>query len=74
MRYKSVIGMGRITFVSELSEKMEALQAIMMHYTHKSSPEFKEGLVDRTTILRLDIEEISGKILVKPGHQTRCNS
>ncbi len=70
MRYKSVLGMGRITFVIELSEKVEALQTIMTHYTHQSSHEFKEELVERTTILRLDIEEISGKTLVKPGHQT----
>lgn len=70
MRYRSVVGMGRITFVNDLTEKMEALQTIMMHYTRKSSHEFKEGLVDRTTILRLDVEEISGKALVKPGHKT----
>ena len=69
MRYKSVVGMGRITFVTELPEKMEALQTIMTHYTHESSHEFKEELVLRTTILRLDIEEICGKALVKPGHQ-----
>jgi nitroimidazol reductase NimA-like FMN-containing flavoprotein (pyridoxamine 5'-phosphate oxidase superfamily) len=70
MKYKSVLGMGRITFVTELSEKMEALQTIMTHYTGKPSHVFKKGLVERTTILRLDIEEISGKTLVKPGHQT----
>lgn len=70
MRYRSVLGMGRIAFVSDLAEKIEALQTIMTHYTHKSSHEFKEELVERTTILRLDIEEISGKALVKPGHQT----
>jgi nitroimidazol reductase NimA-like FMN-containing flavoprotein (pyridoxamine 5'-phosphate oxidase superfamily) len=70
MRYRSVVGMGRITFVTELSEKLVALQSIMTHYAHESSYEFKEGLVEGTTILRLDIEEISGKTLVKPGHQT----
>ena len=70
MKYRSVVGMGRITFVTELTEKMEALQTIMTHYTRKSSHEFKERMVDRTTILRLDVEEISGKALVNPGHQT----
>ncbi len=70
IRYRSVLGMGRIAFVSDFAEKIEALQTIMTHYTHKSSHEFKEKLVERTTILRLDIEEISGKALVKPGHQT----
>ncbi len=41
MKYRSVLGMGRITFVTEWSEKVEALQTIMMHYTHKPSHEFK---------------------------------
>jgi nitroimidazol reductase NimA-like FMN-containing flavoprotein (pyridoxamine 5'-phosphate oxidase superfamily) len=36
MRYRSVVGMGRIAFVTELTEKLEALQAIITHYTHKS--------------------------------------
>ncbi len=64
MKYKSVVGMGKISFVTELSEKLEALQAIMTHYTKKSKCGFKEELVARTTIMRLDIEQISGKALV----------
>ena len=62
--------MGRISFVNDLSEKIEALQAIMTHYTKKSEHVFKEELVKRTLVMRLDIEEISGKALVKPGHLT----
>ena len=70
MRYQSVVGMGRIIFVADPSEKLEALRAIMFHYTKKPDHVFKEELVGKTTIMRLDIEEISGKALVKPGHQT----
>jgi len=70
MRYRSVLGMGRIAFVTDFAEKIEALQTIMTHYTHKLSHEFKAKLVERTTILRLDVEEISGKALDKPGHPT----
>jgi nitroimidazol reductase NimA-like FMN-containing flavoprotein (pyridoxamine 5'-phosphate oxidase superfamily) len=70
MRYQSVVGMGRMSFVTDPAEKIEALQAIMTHYTKKSGHVFKEELVERTTVMRLDIEEISGKALVKPGHQT----
>ena len=70
MKYQSVVGMGRISFVNDLSEKIEALQAIMTHYTKKSEHVFKEELVKRTLVMRLDIEEISGKALVKLGHLT----
>jgi uncharacterized protein len=69
MKYQSVVGMGRISFVSDTTEKIEALQAIMTHYTQKSEHIFKEELVERTLIMRLDIEEVSGKALVMPGHQ-----
>ncbi len=70
MKYKSVVGMGRICFVTDLSEKLEALQAIMTHYTKKTGHIFKEEMVERTTVMRLDIEEISGKAHVRPGHLT----
>jgi nitroimidazol reductase NimA-like FMN-containing flavoprotein (pyridoxamine 5'-phosphate oxidase superfamily) len=65
MAYQSVVGMGRISFVNDLPEKLEALQAIMTHYTNKSEHVFKEELVERTMIMRLDIEEISAKALLK---------
>jgi uncharacterized protein len=70
MKYQSVVGMGRICFVTDLSEKLEALQSIMTHYTKEAGHAFKEEMVERTTIMRLDIEEISGKALVRPGHLT----
>ena len=70
MKYRSVVGMGRMSFVNDASEKIEALQAIMTHYTDKSDHVFKEELVERTLIMRLDIQEISAKALVRPGHQS----
>ena len=70
MKYRSVVGMGRMYFVTDLSEKLEALQSIITHYTKKTEYEFKDIMVERTTVIRLDIEEISGKALVKPGHLT----
>jgi hypothetical protein len=70
MKYQSVVGMGRISFVTDAVEKIEALQAIMTHYTKKTGHVFKDELVKRTTVMRLDIETISGKALVKPGHLT----
>jgi len=71
MKYKSVVGMGRIHFVREVSEKIEGLRAITKHYTDMKSSGFINELVEKTTVLRLDIEEITGKSLVIPGHMRR---
>jgi hypothetical protein len=42
----------------------------MSHYTQEIKHTFKPEMVARTTILRLDVEEISAKALVKPGHMS----
>ena len=63
MKYQSVVGMGRMSFVDDRSEKLEALQAVMTHYTKKSGHEFKEEMIARTMIMRLDIEDISAKVI-----------
>jgi uncharacterized protein len=61
MRFRSVIGSGKISFITERAEKCEALAAIMQHYAGNASPRFTEEMIDRTTILRLDVTEITGK-------------
>lgn len=70
MRYRSVVGMGRVQILTDVAEKLEGLRALMEHYTHKEEHTFKPEMVERTTILRLDIDEVSAKALVKPGHLT----
>ena len=59
--------MGKITFVTEMVEKNEALQTVITRYTQKPSHEFIAELVERTTVLRLDIVEISGNTLIRRG-------
>ena len=49
--------MGKMHFVHDFSEKQVGLQAIMAHYTKKSEHVFKEEMVHRTMVMRLDIEE-----------------
>ena len=61
MNYKSVVGMGRIYFVTENAEKIEALNILMKHYHGHDQYQFKQAYVNETTVLRLDIDEISGK-------------
>lgn len=60
MRYESVIGYGRAQFVEERAEKIKALGCIMEQYTqgpHAFSPE----AVDKVTVLRIPVAQLSGK-------------
>jgi nitroimidazol reductase NimA-like FMN-containing flavoprotein (pyridoxamine 5'-phosphate oxidase superfamily) len=60
MRFRSVVGSGRVFFVTDLCEKEEALSLITDHYA-PGTYRFSDDRVARTTVLRLDVEEISGK-------------
>lgn len=60
MAYESVIGYGRIEIVSE-DEKYHALCLLMKHY-HKEDCSFNPSVMLRTTVLKLTVEQISGKI------------
>lgn len=61
MKYSSIIGYGFITLVEDPVEKKNGLTRIMNHYTGKNEFTYKESTLDRTTILRLEINEMKGK-------------
>ena len=61
MNYKSVVGMGRISFITDHTEKIEALNHLMKHYHGHDQYQFNQAYVNETAVLRLDIEEVSGK-------------
>ena len=61
MNYKSVVGMGRIFFVTDNAEKIEGLNFLMKHYHGDDQYQFEKAYVNETTVLRLDIDNISGK-------------
>lgn len=60
-KYRSVIGMGRAYTLHDSDEKILALNAIMEHYTGKSSFEYLDKQIQNVTIIKVEIEEISGK-------------
>ena len=62
MLYESVCGTGRAFVVEGTEEKTEALTAIMRHYD-KNKKEFEFGIkaVEKTTVIRLEVEEMTGK-------------
>lgn len=59
MDYESVIGRGRIEIVPE-EEKYEALCRLMGHY-HQEDFQFDQAAVPRTVVMKLVVEQITGK-------------
>ncbi len=60
-RYRSVIGFGSIVSVVQREEKKKALRIIMRQHTGSPSWDFEKEAVDRTVVLKIAIETISGK-------------
>lgn len=61
MNYKSVIGSGKIFEVDDDSDKKRALDIIMFHYGYKGELEYEDNMFHITKILKLEVDEISGK-------------
>lgn len=59
-KYRSVIGFGRASFVDDHEEKLEALKAIVRQYGSDNF-DFSEKSIRRTTIVRVDIESMTGR-------------
>lgn len=59
-KYRSVIGFGRASFVDDHKEKLEALKAIVRQYGSENF-DFSEKSIRRTTIVRVDIESMTGR-------------
>lgn len=59
--YLSVIGAGKVEFISTLSGKVEAMNLIMKKYSGKDNWEFNKQTLQRTALFKLCIEEISCK-------------
>jgi len=61
MKYKSIVGYGKIFHVLDKTEKAEGLNLLMKQYTQKGDYIFDEKVMKVTTILKLEISEISAK-------------
>jgi len=61
-KYRSVIGFGKAFFVEDFEEKRRALNLIVQKYSDTSHEyEFSEGVLDTVTLIRINIENITGK-------------
>ena len=61
MKFRSVIGYGRIFIAEGEAERIKGLNAVMEHYGGKGPFTYAGSVMKRTTVLRLEIEEMTGK-------------
>ncbi len=59
-RYRSVIGVGRAHILEDEAEKIRGLTVLMRQFGEKG-PVMEFEKADRTTVVRIDIENITGK-------------
>lgn len=62
-KYRSVVGYCSIDFITDYEQKKAGLDIIMAHYGKKIDNVYKDKEVEFIVILKLNIEEISGKQL-----------
>lgn len=60
VRYESVIGYGKAHFIEGSQEKINALNIILRHYSDISF-EFPENSIKNVAVIKIEIEEITGK-------------
>lgn len=60
MKYKSVIILGKASFIDDMNEKKDALNTIMHQYSNNSF-EFPEPMVQHINVIKVQITEITGK-------------
>ena len=60
MKYRSVIGFGKASFVEDLEEKRKGLDVIMQHYSGRSF-QYPEPAVENTVVIKVEIESMTGK-------------
>jgi nitroimidazol reductase NimA-like FMN-containing flavoprotein (pyridoxamine 5'-phosphate oxidase superfamily) len=61
MKYRSVVGYGNISIITEKEAKKKGLDCIMKHYGDENEYIYDEKVLANTTVLRLDIKEMIGK-------------
>ena len=59
--YESVMGTGRITLLEDLGEKRKGLACLFAQYAPEADFKAPDRMVEHTAVLRLLVEEISGK-------------
>ncbi len=61
MNFKSIVGTGKIFIVEDKEEKIEGLNCIMKQYSDRDNFEYEDEMLDITTILKLEIDQMTAK-------------
>jgi uncharacterized protein len=61
MKYSSVVGYGKLSIVKDKESRMYGLNCIMLHYSDRTWFAYDERVLDNTTILRMEVTEMTGK-------------
>ncbi len=61
MKFSSVVGFGRISVITDRESRLSGLGFIMGHYSGRSDFSYDEKVLDGTVILRLEIDDMTGK-------------
>ncbi len=61
MKYMSIVGIGRAYLINDRDVKINALNGIMEKYTGKAVFEYAESLIEKTLIVKIEIDSLSGK-------------
>jgi len=62
MKYRSVIGFGRASFVQDRKQKKAALDIIMAHYSN-GTYDYPENVMNALSVIKVRIESVTGKKL-----------
>lgn len=62
MKFKSIVGYGKIFKVESKDEKIEGLNYIMKQYSDREGFGYEDKMLDMTTILKLEIDSITCKV------------
>jgi nitroimidazol reductase NimA-like FMN-containing flavoprotein (pyridoxamine 5'-phosphate oxidase superfamily) len=61
MKYRSVVGYGRLSAVTEPAERQLGLQALMRQYGGQALTAFDPAVLGKTMVLRLRVDSLTGK-------------
>jgi nitroimidazol reductase NimA-like FMN-containing flavoprotein (pyridoxamine 5'-phosphate oxidase superfamily) len=61
MKYRSIVGYGKIGIVASEEERKNGLNLIMKKYTGKDQWDYDEEMLGKTTVTCLEVETLTGK-------------
>ncbi len=60
MKYRSIVGFGKATFIKDLDEKHKAISTIIGRYSDRPL-QLPEGRLKGTVVIKVEIESLTGK-------------